>query len=258
MTETVDHAIGQVAPPDAARDAVLEAVASFLETGSGPELDRLRASYEAYQVAAAVAADAVERTDALVDRFAAAIKVKLARADARHGWDNAWASADWEVECRTDLGRHVVKGDPLDVAAYAAFCWHHGWSTAPSLPELDETGPWTTSRAFELGFVWRGMVHDFLADRRGDSRDVGRTLTSPIFAGLALDLDAIPNFRPSSEGVVVAKRVIARALEDRTAAIISETEIPDETRAGPIHPDPDPVHSQSDSTTAATRQGIRE
>ncbi len=184
MTERMNQASAAVAPQDAAREAVLEAVASLLETGSGPELDRLRASYESYQVAAkAFGTHTSERTDTLVDRFADAMKIKLASAEAQNEWHNACAKADWEGECRTSLGRHVVKGDPLDVAAYAAFCWHHGWSTAPSLPELDEAGPWTTSRAFELGFVWRGMVHDFLADRRGDSRDVGRTLTSPIFAG---------------------------------------------------------------------------
>lgn len=38
------------------------------------------------------------------------------------------------------LAEHVAKGDPRDVAAYCAFAWHHGWSTAeaatPATAEL--------------------------------------------------------------------------------------------------------------------------
>ena len=69
-------------------------------------------------------------TDALVDRFAVALKAKLRAAEAKYGWQNGWLKDDWQVECRHGLLRHVGKGDPLDVAAYAAFCWHHGWPTA--------------------------------------------------------------------------------------------------------------------------------
>lgn len=69
-------------------------------------------------------------TDALVDRFAVALKEKLYAAEAKYGWKNGWLKSDWRVECQHGLLRHVGKGDPLDVAAYAAFCWHHGWPTA--------------------------------------------------------------------------------------------------------------------------------
>ena len=69
-------------------------------------------------------------TDALVDRFSAALKVKLRAAEAKYGWKNGWLKSDWQVECQNGLLRHVGKGDPLDVAAYAAFCWHHGWPSA--------------------------------------------------------------------------------------------------------------------------------
>lgn len=69
-------------------------------------------------------------TDALVDRFAVALKAKLRAAEAKYGWQNGWLKSDWQVECRNGLLLHVGKGDPLDVAAYAAFCWHHGWSTS--------------------------------------------------------------------------------------------------------------------------------
>jgi hypothetical protein len=69
-------------------------------------------------------------TDALVDRFAVALKVKLRAAEAKYDWQNGWIKDDWRVECQRGLLLHIGKGDPLDVAAYAAFCWHHGWSTS--------------------------------------------------------------------------------------------------------------------------------
>jgi hypothetical protein len=152
------------------------------------------------------------RTNALIDRFARAVKRKLARAEAKHGWRNAWARDDWEGECRSHLARHLLKGDPLDVAAYAAFCWHHAWPTKPVIPDLHQPSPWTMARAFEVGFCWAGLVVDHLAGL-GWSRDVGRTLTNPMFHGLPMDLDVIPNDAAADYGVVLAKHEIVRALE---------------------------------------------
>lgn len=78
-------------------------------------------------------------TDGLVDRFAAALKEKLRRSEAKYGWKNGWLSDGWEGDCQSELVRHVAKGDPLDVAAYAAFSWHHGWLTLlPNHPADDE------------------------------------------------------------------------------------------------------------------------
>jgi hypothetical protein len=69
-------------------------------------------------------------TDALVDKFAEALKDKLAEAEAKYGHGNSWISPNWREKCQRDILNHVYKGDPRDVAAYAAFCWHHGWRTA--------------------------------------------------------------------------------------------------------------------------------
>lgn len=69
-------------------------------------------------------------TKALVLAFARALAVKLLRAEARYGYTDGWMRTDWIDECRAELGRHVRKGDPLDVAAYAAFLWHHRASTS--------------------------------------------------------------------------------------------------------------------------------
>lgn len=69
------------------------------------------------------------KTAALVDRFAAALKEKLAAAEEKYGYSDGWATDDWMGECRKELRKHVAKGDPLDVAAYCAFLWHHGEAT---------------------------------------------------------------------------------------------------------------------------------
>ncbi|HGO6126546.1 hypothetical protein QZM82_31840 [Burkholderia cepacia] len=69
------------------------------------------------------------RTVDLVRRFSTALATKLAQAEHKYGYADAWAAPDWMDECREQLLRHVAKGDPRDVAAYCAFLWHHGEST---------------------------------------------------------------------------------------------------------------------------------
>ncbi|KUY72687.1 hypothetical protein WI25_12745 [Burkholderia cepacia] len=66
------------------------------------------------------------RTADLVRRFNVALAAKLARAEHKYGYADSWAAPDWMDECREQLLRHIAKGDPLDVAAYCAFLWHHG------------------------------------------------------------------------------------------------------------------------------------
>jgi hypothetical protein len=75
----------------------------------------------------------------LVVGFARALAVKLHRAEQKYGYSDEWAAPNWKAECQLHLLRHVAKGDPLDVAAYCAFMWRHGWPTisepfAPHLP----------------------------------------------------------------------------------------------------------------------------
>ncbi|MBR8186490.1 hypothetical protein C6Q14_27565 [Burkholderia ambifaria] len=69
------------------------------------------------------------RTANLVRRFHVALAAKLAHAERKYGHADSWASPGWMDECREQLQRHVAKGDPLDVAAYSAFLWHHGEPT---------------------------------------------------------------------------------------------------------------------------------
>lgn len=69
-------------------------------------------------------------TEALVGRFAYALAEKLRSAEEKYGYSDGWKQGDWLDECRAHLRQHVEKGDPRDVAAYCAFLWHHGESTA--------------------------------------------------------------------------------------------------------------------------------
>jgi len=69
-------------------------------------------------------------TEDLVDRFAQALKGKLLAAQIKNGRTNDWKEDDWKDDCREQMRHHLDKGDPLDVAAYAAFHWHHDWPTS--------------------------------------------------------------------------------------------------------------------------------
>ena len=67
----------------------------------------------------------------LVQRFASALFDKLHKAANKpENSSNPWQRKDWADELRTKLRECVTKGDPLDVAAYCAFAWHHDWPTA--------------------------------------------------------------------------------------------------------------------------------
>lgn len=65
----------------------------------------------------------------LVVRFAEAMAIKLRSAEVKHGYSDSWLSRDWERKCQYDFIAHILKGDPVDVANYCAFMFHHGWHT---------------------------------------------------------------------------------------------------------------------------------
>jgi hypothetical protein len=68
-------------------------------------------------------------TTDLVDRFAEAMKTKLLVAQLRYGYYDGWASNDWHAACLEQFQNHIAKGDPVDVANYCAFMYHHEWPT---------------------------------------------------------------------------------------------------------------------------------
>jgi hypothetical protein len=86
--------------------------------------------------AAPAPADLHPATADLVARFGAALAAKLSAAEKKYGYSDGWRDAGWMDECRAKLMKHVAKGDPLDVAAYCAFLWHHGESTAAAPPPI--------------------------------------------------------------------------------------------------------------------------
>lgn len=62
--------------------------------------------------------------DELVDQFAAAMKAKLRRAGVEKG-RSGWDDPKWTPEeIKAALLAHVDKGDPVDVANFAAFWWN--------------------------------------------------------------------------------------------------------------------------------------
>ena len=73
-----------------------------------------------------------DKTDDLINHFAAALREKLTKAEEKYGYDDAWLNGGWRDDLIRKLHEHIAKGDPRDVAAYCAFAWHHQWSLAPS------------------------------------------------------------------------------------------------------------------------------
>lgn len=65
----------------------------------------------------------------LVKELSIALANRLLRSQKKYGYSNNWLTDDWEDGCREDFMKHIKKGDPLDVIAYAAFMWKRGWKT---------------------------------------------------------------------------------------------------------------------------------
>ena len=96
--------------------------------------ERARASSPNAAAAVGQEVELHPRTRDLVSRFSVALAGKLAAAERKYGYTDGWADDDWMEECRGKLIEHVAKGDPIDVAAYCAFLWHHGEYTELRLP----------------------------------------------------------------------------------------------------------------------------
>lgn len=78
--------------------------------------------------------------DAAIDRFAAAMKEKMAasRVKGRSGWNDP-------LICSTDrlramLLEHIEKGDPVDVGNFAMMLFNRKESTANAIAQAQEGG----------------------------------------------------------------------------------------------------------------------
>ena len=78
------------------------------------------------------------QTALLVEKFSDALAKKLKDAQDKYGYGDNWRREGWADECREHLLEHLAKGDPRDVAAYCAFLWYHGESTAAPQPQVPE------------------------------------------------------------------------------------------------------------------------
>lgn len=93
--------------------------------------------------------------DVAVDRFAAAMKEKLAiaRAKGRGGWDD---KEDLEVHLSNLLRHHVEKGDPVDVANFCMFLHQRGESIQPKpAGDVEAVAEAASRQAFERWAVQR-------------------------------------------------------------------------------------------------------
>jgi hypothetical protein len=97
------------------------------------------------------------RLDQMVHDFTKALKEKLHKAEAKYQHGEAWRNGDWKESCIRQLHEHIVKVDPLDVAAYCAFAWYHGWSLAPSPVSDSERQDWIEDINWLIK-GWKGTV----------------------------------------------------------------------------------------------------
>jgi hypothetical protein len=90
--------------------------------------------------AARFALSDIDELSNLVERFSTALLGKLRAAEKKYGYSDAWMQPNWQADLVKHLMEHVAKGDPLDVAAYCAFAWHHGWPVAsqPASPSQQD------------------------------------------------------------------------------------------------------------------------
>lgn len=107
----------------------------------------------------------VHPDDEAVDRFAAAMKVKLAkkRAEGRGGWeDKGRCSAEFLNRL---LNEHVGKGDPVDVGNLAMMLWNRGERTTTE-PAKQE--PVDMARGFSLWLdreSWGHIIDGLILER---------------------------------------------------------------------------------------------
>jgi hypothetical protein len=109
------------------------------------------------QIMAAInaAAEAASHPDdAAVDRFATAMKVKMAesRAKGRGGWDDAMQCPAERLQAM--LNDHLAKGDPVDVGNFAMMLWNRGERTATSAADAKDAARWTKTPPTEQADYW--------------------------------------------------------------------------------------------------------
>lgn len=127
-------------------------------------------------------------TEKLVAEFSFALRAKLLKAQQKYEFGDDWRTDDWETECRQSLFKHLIKGDPLDVGAYAAFCWKRGWTTSP--PESNY-GPSYKVLEDQLAIAMKSLQRIRDADHRNTNSSTAPEAFAYAHAVTAEALDAI-------------------------------------------------------------------
>ncbi len=120
--------------------------------------------------------------DFAVDRFAAAMKAKMAskRAEGRSGWDDKTACSAERLQ--TLLVDHLTKGDPVDVGNFAMMLFNRGeWCTAPTPAQAEVPSQHAGARmgteeggeAYTYGY-FDGEAAGYARRRKEDWRDAER------------------------------------------------------------------------------------
>lgn len=127
-------------------------------------------------------------TEKLVAEFSFALRAKLLKAQHKYEFGDNWRTDDWETECRQALFKHLIKGDPLDVAAYAGFCWKRGWPTSP--PESNY-GPSYANLQAQLAIAQKALERVRDADHRNTNTETAAEAFSYAHAVTGDALQAI-------------------------------------------------------------------
>lgn len=127
-------------------------------------------------------------TEKLVAEFSFALRAKLLKAQHKYEFGDNWRTDDWETACRQALFKHLIKGDPLDVGAYAAFCWKRGWTTSP--PESNY-GPSYKVLEDQLAIATKSLQRIRDADHRNTNSSTAAEAFAYAHAVTSEALDAI-------------------------------------------------------------------
>lgn len=104
---------------------------------------------------------AAHADDLAVDRFASAMKAKMAqkRAEGRGGWDDKAACSAGRLQIM--LVEHLAKGDPLDIGNFAMMLWNRGEPVAAltqTFPNNGREPDWAAYAAAEAAELLDSLI----------------------------------------------------------------------------------------------------
>lgn len=145
----------------------------------------------------------------LLEELASRIRELVARPGAGKVPESWWKQAIKNQHNAQDETRDLT--DRLAQIAQILGVTATGDEIETQIRSLRSNARSSVDLAFDLGFEWRQMLQGHVLD----GRDVGRTLTSDVFAGLGVNPSVIDAFSTREQAIVTAKAEIKRAI--RTA-----------------------------------------